>query len=233
MHAVKGWSSRWSPCRSWAAAAGWIRPGKPARHRRAGHRGGGEDDEGASPVRVGLRLARLGRPSEKLFELDELTDLAEREESEEELRLAHVAATRAAQTPRAERHLLGLLQARRGSEGRGPGDREAAPVDRDPGGPGIDRRPQVRSDFDHRPGPASRPGWTGRSMRKRSPSSSVFLSRRRECACRRAPPAATSARRADERGPPPCSPSTRRRRLPRGSPIRPSRSSSAAVQVPG
>ena len=32
-----------------------------------------------------------------MFELDELTEIAEREESAEELRLAHVAATRAKQ----------------------------------------------------------------------------------------------------------------------------------------
>ncbi|MGI8605701.1 MAG: UvrD-helicase domain-containing protein [Gaiellaceae bacterium] len=53
------------------------------------------DDDSASPIRLGLRLARLGRPSEKLFELDELTEIAERDEAAEELRLAHVAATRA------------------------------------------------------------------------------------------------------------------------------------------
>jgi ATP-dependent helicase/nuclease subunit A len=56
---------------------------------------GDEEPEGPAPLRVGLRLARLGRPSERLFELDELAATAETEESAEELRLAHVAATRA------------------------------------------------------------------------------------------------------------------------------------------
>jgi ATP-dependent helicase/nuclease subunit A len=54
-----------------------------------------EDDDAASPLRVGLRLARLGRPTERLYDLEELEELAKAEESAEELRLAHVAFTRA------------------------------------------------------------------------------------------------------------------------------------------
>ena len=56
-----------------------------------------EEPEGdaPSPLRVGLRLARLGRPSERLYDLDELEDRAKVEEAAEELRLAHVAFTRA------------------------------------------------------------------------------------------------------------------------------------------
>jgi ATP-dependent exoDNAse (exonuclease V) beta subunit len=52
-------------------------------------------DEAPSPLRVGLRLARLGRPSERLYDLDELEERAKVEEAAEELRLAHVAFTRA------------------------------------------------------------------------------------------------------------------------------------------
>jgi ATP-dependent helicase/nuclease subunit A len=54
-----------------------------------------EEEDVASPLRVGLRLARLGRPSERLFDLDELEEQAKVEEAAEELRLAHVAFTRA------------------------------------------------------------------------------------------------------------------------------------------
>jgi ATP-dependent helicase/nuclease subunit A len=56
-----------------------------------------EDDEedSPSPLRIGLRLARLGRPSERLYDLDELEERAKVEEAAEELRLAHVALTRA------------------------------------------------------------------------------------------------------------------------------------------
>ena len=53
------------------------------------------DEDAPSPLRVGLRLARLGRPSERLYDLDELEDRAKLEEAAEELRLAHVAFTRA------------------------------------------------------------------------------------------------------------------------------------------
>ena len=53
------------------------------------------EEDSPSPLRVGLRLARLGRPSERLFDLDELEDRAKVEEAAEELRLAHVAFTRA------------------------------------------------------------------------------------------------------------------------------------------
>jgi ATP-dependent helicase/nuclease subunit A len=53
------------------------------------------DEDAPSPLRVGLRLARLGRPSERLYDLDELEERAKIEESAEELRLAHVAFTRA------------------------------------------------------------------------------------------------------------------------------------------
>ena len=53
------------------------------------------DEDAPSPLRVGLRLARLGRPSERLYDLDELEDRAKVEEAAEELRLAHVAFTRA------------------------------------------------------------------------------------------------------------------------------------------
>jgi len=52
-------------------------------------------DDAPSPLRVGLRLARLGRPSERLYDLDELEERAKSEEAAEELRLAHVAFTRA------------------------------------------------------------------------------------------------------------------------------------------
>jgi ATP-dependent exoDNAse (exonuclease V) beta subunit len=52
-------------------------------------------DDAPSPLRIGLRLARLGRPSERLYDLDELDERAKAEESAEELRLAHVAFTRA------------------------------------------------------------------------------------------------------------------------------------------
>jgi ATP-dependent helicase/nuclease subunit A len=52
-------------------------------------------DDAPSPLRIGLRLARLGRPSERLYDLDELEERAKAEESAEELRLAHVAFTRA------------------------------------------------------------------------------------------------------------------------------------------
>ena len=68
---------------------------EPAGDASANGAGESDEDEAASPVRIGLRLARLGRPSEDLFELDELKEEAEQEESAEELRLAHVAATRA------------------------------------------------------------------------------------------------------------------------------------------
>jgi ATP-dependent helicase/nuclease subunit A len=54
-------------------------------------------EDAPSPLRVGLRLARLGRPSERLYDLDELEDRAKVEEAAEELRLAHVAFTRAKQ----------------------------------------------------------------------------------------------------------------------------------------
>jgi ATP-dependent helicase/nuclease subunit A len=54
-----------------------------------------EEAEAASPLSVGLRLGRLGRPSERLYDLDELEERAKAEESAEELRLAHVAFTRA------------------------------------------------------------------------------------------------------------------------------------------
>jgi ATP-dependent exoDNAse (exonuclease V) beta subunit len=53
------------------------------------------EEDAASPLRIGLRLARLGRPSERLFDLDELEERAKVEEAAEELRLAHVAFTRA------------------------------------------------------------------------------------------------------------------------------------------
>ncbi len=53
------------------------------------------EDDAPSPLRVGLRLARLGRASERLYDLDALEERAKVEESAEELRLAHVAFTRA------------------------------------------------------------------------------------------------------------------------------------------
>jgi ATP-dependent exoDNAse (exonuclease V) beta subunit len=56
----------------------------------------GEDE----PMRVGLRLARLGRGRRSIFEWQELSDAAAEREREEERRLLHVAMTRA------ERRLL-------------------------------------------------------------------------------------------------------------------------------
>ena len=59
----------------------------PAFRARAG--------EGGEGVRVGVRLARAGEPSLKLFELESLHSEASQEESAEDRRLAYVAATRA------------------------------------------------------------------------------------------------------------------------------------------
>jgi ATP-dependent helicase/nuclease subunit A len=52
-------------------------------------------DAGGDGIRFGVRLARAGGPSLKLFELDDLAAEASEEESAEDRRLAYVAATRA------------------------------------------------------------------------------------------------------------------------------------------
>ena len=54
-------------------------------------------DAGGEGVRVGVRLARAGGTSLKLFELEDLASEASHEESAEDRRLAYVAATRAEQ----------------------------------------------------------------------------------------------------------------------------------------
>ncbi|MSO41901.1 MAG: hypothetical protein EXQ70_08450 [Solirubrobacterales bacterium] len=56
---------------------------------------GGPESAGPGRFRIGVRLARLGRPSEYLFAHDELKQEAEQRDSDEAMRLAYVAATRA------------------------------------------------------------------------------------------------------------------------------------------
>ena len=65
--------------------------------------------------RVGLRLLRLGSPKIDLFDYGALCDEAQEREAEEELRLFHVAATRA------RRHLIlsGVVNPEAGKETRG------------------------------------------------------------------------------------------------------------------
>ena len=55
----------------------------------------GPAEEGPERFRVGVRLSRLGRPSEYLYDHDELKERAEALDSAEAMRLAYVAATRA------------------------------------------------------------------------------------------------------------------------------------------
>jgi ATP-dependent exoDNAse (exonuclease V) beta subunit len=65
--------------------------------------------------RVGLRLVRLGSPKIDLFDHDVLCEEAQEREAEEELRLFHVAATRAR-----ERLLLsGIVNPKEGKESKG------------------------------------------------------------------------------------------------------------------
>jgi ATP-dependent exoDNAse (exonuclease V) beta subunit len=65
--------------------------------------------------RVGLRLARLGSPKIDLFEYGALCEEAQEREAEEELRLFHVAATRA----RERLILSGVVNPRAGRESKG------------------------------------------------------------------------------------------------------------------
>ena len=55
----------------------------------------GPGTEGPERFRIGVRLARMGRPSEYLYDHDELKERAEALDSAEAMRLAYVAATRA------------------------------------------------------------------------------------------------------------------------------------------
>ncbi|MBM3666773.1 MAG: hypothetical protein FJW90_04715 [Actinobacteria bacterium] len=56
---------------------------------------GGPAEEGLDRFRIGVRLSRMGRPSEYLYDYDELKERAEALDSAESMRLAYVAATRA------------------------------------------------------------------------------------------------------------------------------------------
>jgi RecB family exonuclease len=56
---------------------------------------GGPAEEGPERFRIGVRLSRMGRPSEYLYEHDALKERAEALDSAEAMRLAYVAATRA------------------------------------------------------------------------------------------------------------------------------------------
>jgi ATP-dependent exoDNAse (exonuclease V) beta subunit len=66
--------------------------GGPGSALRLASPGDGAEDE---PVRVGLRLARLGRSRRPIFRWQELADASAEREREEERRLLHVAMTRA------------------------------------------------------------------------------------------------------------------------------------------
>jgi ATP-dependent helicase/nuclease subunit A len=57
--------------------------------------GGGDGEGGEGAMRVGLRLARLGRKQKPIFDYAELQDRAVEREREEERRILHVAMTRA------------------------------------------------------------------------------------------------------------------------------------------
>ena len=59
------------------------------------HPGGAETEEEPGAVRVGLRLARLGRKQTPIFEYTELQELADELGGQEERRILHVALTRA------------------------------------------------------------------------------------------------------------------------------------------
>lgn len=61
------------------------------------HPGGAETAEEAGAVRVGLRLARLGRKGRRIFDYDDLQRLADELTRDEERRVLHVAMTRAEQ----------------------------------------------------------------------------------------------------------------------------------------
>jgi ATP-dependent exoDNAse (exonuclease V) beta subunit len=67
------------------------------------------------PPRVGLRLVRLGRPKIDLYDYGALCEEAQEREAEEELRLFHVAATRARE------HLIlsGVVNPKEGRETKG------------------------------------------------------------------------------------------------------------------
>jgi ATP-dependent helicase/nuclease subunit A len=81
--------------------------------------------------RVGMQLRRLGAPAINLYDHRELREEAQRHEAEEELRLFHVAATRAK-----DRLLLSGVLAPGPSRGNGPG---TPVVERLVDGFGIDR----------------------------------------------------------------------------------------------
>jgi ATP-dependent exoDNAse (exonuclease V) beta subunit len=55
----------------------------------------GPAEKGPERFRIGVRLSRMGRPSEYLYDHDELKERAEALDSAEAMRLAYVAATRA------------------------------------------------------------------------------------------------------------------------------------------
>jgi ATP-dependent helicase/nuclease subunit A len=85
----------------------------------------------AEAPRVGMQLRRLGAASINLYRHDELREEAQRREAEEELRLFHVAVTRAR-----ERLILSGVARPEPSSGNGPG---TPTIERIVDGLGIDR----------------------------------------------------------------------------------------------